>query len=277
MIIDGHQHIVDDHRPILARMDALGIDRTVLVGVGVRDLGVVTIRNTPMLKSHFLFKTLGMMRARALVNSRELKESLLGDPRNDAVLRAIQSRPDRFSGFCFVNPESPHAVDEVSRCLDAGMIGIKLALVQYPTDLNGPKMAMLCEVARAKRVPVFVHQGITRESSDMSGVVKMYQDVVFIIAHTGCQCFEEVLELARTCDNVFVDTSSYIATRRKIQRMCDIAGAGKLIFGTDVPVMCKDPAEALEKIRTLKASDADKERILGGNLQDILAACRARS
>lgn len=270
MIIDGHQHIVDDYRPILARMAALGIDRTVLVGVGVRDLSVVTIRNTPMLKSHFLFKTLGMMRARALVNSRALKEGLLSDPRNDAVLRAIKERPDRFSGFCFVNPESPRALDEISRCLDAGMKGIKLALVQYPTDLNGTKMAMLCEIARAKRVPIFVHQGITRESSEISGVVKMYQDVIFIIAHTGCQCFDEIMGLARTCDNVFVDTSSYIATRRKIQRICDTAGAGKLIFGTDVPVMCEDPAEALEKIRTLKASDADKEKILGGNLRRIL-------
>ena len=270
MIIDGHQHIVDDYRPILARMDALGIDRTVLVGVGVRDLSVVTVRNTPMIKWHFLFKTLGMMRARALVNSRALKEGLLGDPRNDAVLRAIRERPDRFSGFCFVNPESPRALDEISRCLDVGMKGIKLALVQYPTDLNGPKMAALCEVARAKKVPIFVHQGITRESSDISELVKKCSDAIFIIAHTGCQCFDEVMELARTRNNVFVDTSSYIATQKKIQRMCDTIGSGKLIFGTDVPVMCKDAAEALEKIRTLKASDADKEKILGGNMQGLL-------
>ena len=270
MIIDGHQHVVDDYRPILARMDALGIDRTVLVGVGVRDLSVVTIRNTPVFKSHFLFKTLGMMKARALVNSRALKEGLLGEPRNDAVLRAIKERPDRFFGFCFVNPESPRALDEIGRCLDAGMLGIKLALVQYPTDVNGPKMATICEVAQAKRVPIFVHPGITREASDISSLVKMYQGVVFIIAHTGCQCFDEVTELARTCNNVFVDTSSYIATQKKIQRICDTAGAEKLIFGTDVPVMCTDPAEALEKIRTLNASDADKEKILGGNLQRIL-------
>ena len=270
MIIDGHQHIVDDYRPILARMDALGINRTVLLGVGVRDLSVVTIRNTPVFKSHLLFKTLGMIKARMLVNSRALKEGLLGDPRNDAVLRAIKEKPDRFSGFCFVNPESPHALDEINRCLDAGMKGIKLALVQYPTDLNGPKMAALCELARARKVPIFVHQGITRESSDVSNLVRRFQDVVFVIAHTGCQCFDEVMEMARTRDNVFVDTSSYIATRKKIQRICDTVGASKLIFGTDVPVMCKDPEDALEKIRTLKASDGDKEKILGRNLAAML-------
>lgn len=270
MIIDGHQHIVDDYRPILARMDALGIDRTVLIGVGVRDLSVVTIRNTPVFKSHFLFKTLGMMKARALVNSRALKEGLLGDPRNDAVLHAIRERPDRFSGFCFVNPESPRALDEAVRCLDAGMKGIKLALVQYPTDLNGPKMTALCEIARAKKVPVFIHQGITRESSDVSDLVRRFHDVVFVIAHTGCQCFEEVMELARTRDNVFVDTSSYIATQRKIQKLVDSVSADKLVFGTDVPVMCRDVSEALGKITTLRASDGEKQKILGGNLQRIL-------
>ena len=37
MIIDGHLHIAGDPGPILSRMDALGIARTVLVGVGVRD------------------------------------------------------------------------------------------------------------------------------------------------------------------------------------------------------------------------------------------------
>jgi uncharacterized protein len=270
MIIDGHQHLVDDYRPILARMDALGITRTVLVGVGVRDLRVVTIRNSLVFKSHFLFKTFGMMKTRALVNSRALKGGLLSEPRNDAVLRAIRERPDRFDGFVFVNPESPRALDEVQRGLAAGMKGIKLALVQYPTDLNGPKMAALFGLAQAKRIPIFLHQGITRESSDISGVVKKFRDVIFIIAHTGCQCYDAVLELAKTCDNVFVDTSSYIATRKKIQRLCDTVGGRKLIFGTDVPVMCADPLDALQKIETLKIADADKEKALGENLREIL-------
>lgn len=46
MIIDGHLHIAEEATRIVTRVDELGIDRTVLVGVGVRDLGVVTMRDT---------------------------------------------------------------------------------------------------------------------------------------------------------------------------------------------------------------------------------------
>ena len=270
MIIDCHQHIVEDSAPILARMDALGIERTVLVGVGVRDLGVVTIRDSPVFRSHALLRTLGMWKARRLVRSRALREALLGEPRNDAVLRAIRERPDRFTGFCFVNPESPRAPDEARRCLDAGMRGIKLALVQYPTDLDGPRMAELCGLARERRAPIFIHQGLTRESSDLSKLVRRFADVTFIIAHTGVQCFRQAVELARDCRNVFVDTSSFIATRGKIRQACRVAGAAKLVFGTDVPVMCEDPAEAMAKIHALDISDDEKMGILGENLRPLV-------
>lgn len=270
MIVDGHRHVVEDSAPILAQMDALGIQRTVLVGIGVRDLGVVTIRDNPIFRSHVLLKTIGMWKARRLVRSRALQEGLLGEPRNDAVLRAIRERPDRFSGFCFVNPESPRAAEEIRRCLDAGMRGIKLALVQYPTDLNGPKMAALCEIARERHVPIFIHPGLAPESSDLSALVRRFGAVPFIVAHMAVQCFHETLELAKECRNVFIDTSSFIATRAKIQRACDAVGPERILFGTDLPVMCRDPQEAMAKIFDLNVSDHAKKSILGDNLRELL-------
>ncbi|MGZ8226769.1 MAG: hypothetical protein ACXWT3_09040 [Methylococcaceae bacterium] len=59
MIIDEHRHIVGDYQPILTEMDALRIARTVLVGVGVRNLNVVTIRDSIVFRYHFLFRSLG--------------------------------------------------------------------------------------------------------------------------------------------------------------------------------------------------------------------------
>lgn len=270
MIIDGHCHIEKDYAPILAQMDAWGIQRTVLVGIGVRDLSVVTIRDNPIFRSHILLKTLGMWKARRLVHSRALRDALLEKPRNDAVLRAIHECPDRFSGFCFVNPESSDATDEVHQCLDAGMCGIKLALVQYPTDLNGPKMASLCNIASERRVPIFIHVGITPASSDLSTLIPRFPEVSFIIAHMGVQCFHEMLELAQSCQNIFLDTSSYITTRAKIHQACIAVGPDRILFGTDQPVMCKDPREALDKISSLRVAEADKQAILGENLRRLL-------
>lgn len=270
MIIDGHHHIEGDYDCILRRMDELGIEKTVLVGLGVRDLSVVTVKRTLTISNHFLLKTIGVLEARKLVRSRKLKDSLLGDPLNDRVIAAIKARPDRFEGFVFVNPESVRACDEIEFCLKEGMKGIKLALLQYPTVLSGPKMAKICEIAEEKNVPIFFHQGLTPESSDAHKMVKNFRNVTFIVAHAGVQYFYDVLDLAMAYDNVFVDTSSYIVTFRKLRHLCRKIGAKKIIFGTDVPVMAKDPSEGLEKIRRLPISDSDKELILGKNLWKIL-------
>ncbi|MCQ8117994.1 amidohydrolase family protein [Methylomonas rosea] len=270
MIIDGHRHIIDSYQPILAEMDAFGIDKTVLVGVGVRDLGPVTIADSWVFRWHFLFRTLGMLKARQLVSSPAFQSNLLTNPRNDAVLAAIKRRPDRFWGFAFINPESAQAPDELQRCLDQGMQGLKLALVQYPTDLCGAKMAALCEVAAGQAIPVFMHLGLTKASSHADGLIKHFPQVKFIIAHAGVQCFDETLALARQRDNVFVDTSSYIATAAKIRRLCAKLGAGKLIFGSDIPVMCGSLREALDKIDALAVPASEKAKILGGNLLSIL-------
>jgi uncharacterized protein len=270
MIIDGHHHIEAGYEHILKRMDTLGIDRTVLVGVGVRNLRVVTIRNSFVFRLHFLLRTIGTWRARQLVRSRALREALLGDPVNDRVLQAIHEKPDRFYGFAFVNPESDRAQDEVRRCLAGGMCGIKLALLQYPTDLSGPRMAEICGLAEEHRVPVFFHQGLTPASSDARRMTESFPNVHFIIAHAGVQYYDEAITLAHARDNVFVDTSSYIVTVCKLRDMCRKLGAGKLIFGTDVPVMSLDQGEGLAKIRALPLSDRDRSRILGENLLEIL-------
>ncbi|MGZ5001160.1 MAG: amidohydrolase family protein [Methylomonas sp.] len=192
MIIDGHRHIVDRFEPILAEMDASDIDKTVLVGIGVRDLAPVTIADSWVFRSHFLFRTLGMIKARQLVSSSEFQNNLLPAPRNDVVLEAIKQCPDRFAGFAFINPESPQGLTELQNCLDQGMQGLKLALVQYPSDLRGTHMAALCEIAQSFSIPVFMHLGLTVATSQPDWLLKAFPDVAFIIAHAGVQCFDEL-------------------------------------------------------------------------------------
>lgn len=274
MIIDGHRHIAGSCAPILREMDRLGIDKTVLVGIGVRDLDVVTVRDSILFQSDFLLRTLGTWKARSLVRSRRFRAALLPDPVNDRVLDAAGSHPDRFTGFAFVNPESSHAIDEIRRCLDAGMQGIKLALLQYPTDLQGPHMAAICEIAEERRVPIFVHQGLSRAASEMESLVERFPNVVFIIAHAGVQYFEAVCRLAATRANVYVDTSSYFVTSRKLERLCLSVGARKLVFGTDVPVMSGTAAEGMAKIARLAISPGDRELVMGANLAALLAGTR---
>jgi len=272
MIIDGHHHICAEPSPILARMDKLGIDCTVLVGVGVRDLSVVTVRDSLVFRVPWLLKTFGVWKSRVLVNSRRLQETLMAQPDNDWVEAAIRQHPKRFRGFVFVNPALPGTLEEVERRLTAGFCGIKMALLQYPAALDGPEISALCEIADARRIPVFFHQGLTPATSDPSRMIRRFPNVNFIIAHTGVQYFEQALALAREHRNVWLDTSSYFVTEAKLRRLVREVGAQKLIFGSDMPVMVGDPEEALNKILALKISERERASILGENLQQILAS-----
>ncbi len=270
MIIDGHYHINGAPSPIIAGMDKLGIDCTVLVGVGVRDLNVVTIRDSLVFRVPWMLKTFGVWKSRIIVNSRRFQESLLPQPDNDRVEAALREYPKRFRGFIFVNPALPGTLDEVERRLSAGFCGIKMALVQYPVALDGPQISALCEIANARRIPVFFHQGLTVATSDPTAMFKRFPKVNFIIAHAGVQYFERAIELAREYRNVWLDTSSYFVTPYKLRRLMREVGASKLVFGSDVPVMARDAGQALNKIMALKISDQERAAILGQNLLQIL-------
>jgi uncharacterized protein len=274
MVIDGHYHIAGEPEPLLARMDQLGIDRTILVGVGVRDLKVVTIRDSLLFHVPWLLKTLGVWKTRALVRSRRLQEALLPQPDNDRVQAAIRKYPNRLRGFVFLNPAHPAMLEELQRRLAAGFCGIKLALLQYPAALDSPPVLALCEIAAARGIPVFFHQGLTAASSDPAVLLKRFPSVNFIIAHAGVQYFEQAIGLARAHRNVWLDTSSYFVTPAKLRRLVREVGPRKLIFGSDVPVMARDSAEALDKIRALPVSEPDRAAILGENLQHILETAK---
>lgn len=274
MIIDGHHHIAGDPDSILLRMDALGIDRTVLVGVGVRDLGVVTVRDSLVFRVPLLLRTLGVWKSRRLVNSRRLRETLMPEPDNDRVAAVIRAHPGRFHGFAFINPAAPGMLEAAERRLSAGFCGIKLALLQYPAPLDGAAVSSLCELAQAKGCPVFFHQGLTPATADPATLIRRFPGVRFIMAHAGVQYFEAAVELARTCRNVWLDTSSYFVTPAKLRRLVRDPGCHKLIFGSDVPVMALDPAEALEKIIGLRLPAPQQAAILGGNLREILDSVR---
>ncbi|MGZ8226768.1 MAG: amidohydrolase family protein [Methylococcaceae bacterium] len=176
-----------------------------------------------------------------------------------------------------MNPESLDVLSELDRCLSAGMQGIKLALVQYPSDLCDKNMTTLCEVARTHSIPIFMHLELTPAASNPDWLVDNFPDVIFILAHAGVQRFEESLALAQIRNNVFVDASSYMATAAKIRRLYKKIGAGKLIFGSDIPVMCSNKSTALAKIEVVTMPDSDKARVLGDNLANILSQAKLKN
>lgn len=270
MIIDGHRHLAGPPEKVIEEMDSLGIDKTVLVGIGVKDLSFVTVQWSFIFKSDLLSWLLGTIKGRMVTNKLIKAKQLLDVPGNDPVLAAIKKYPDRFSGFAFINAGHPDAVTEAKRCLDNGMVGLKFALVQYPAPIAGKTMHDLCDLAKEYQVPVFFHIGTSKVSYTFEKLVRDFPDVTFIIAHAGAQLFSRSIQKAKEFENIYFDLSSYYVTERKVRILIELFGCKRLLMGSDVPVMAKSPEWVMNMIRSLGLNTEDEAAILGGNMSRIL-------
>jgi predicted TIM-barrel fold metal-dependent hydrolase len=194
---------------------------------------------------------------------------------NDYLLALQRSHPTRIRGYCVVNPNfRSHAQAELKRCLDAGMIGIKLAASRRATDrLLDP----ICQVAAQRRVPVLHHIWQHRrreypgqEASDaveLAELAARHPKVNFLLAHIGGGGdWIHSLAALRDQPNVFVDLSGSGVDGGMLEACLDAVGVERLLWGCDLTI---DTGWA--KLRYLEQllSGSDLERVRWRNAAGI--------
>jgi predicted TIM-barrel fold metal-dependent hydrolase len=164
---------------------------------------------------------------------------------NDFLLRLQRSHPDRIRGYVVVNPNfQKHALGELSRCLDAGMIGIKLAASRRADD---PLLDPICRVAQERRVPVLHHVWQHRrreypgqEASDaveLGRLAARHARVNFILAHIGGGGdWIHSLAAVQHQSNVFVDLSGSGVDGGMLEACVEQVGVERLLWGCDVTI-----------------------------------------
>jgi predicted TIM-barrel fold metal-dependent hydrolase len=190
---------------------------------------------------------------------------------NDALLELQREPPDRIRGYVAVNPNyTDHALGDIDRGLDAGMIGIKLAASRRADDaLLDP----ICRRARERGVPILHHIWQHRrrdwpgqEASDaveLSRLARRNPNVVFILAHIagGGDWLHSLRELPAV-PNVMVDLSGSGVDGGMLERCIEAVGIERLLWGCDLTI-----GTGWAKLRYL-------EHLLG---QDELAQIRWRN
>jgi predicted TIM-barrel fold metal-dependent hydrolase len=186
---------------------------------------------------------------------------------NNALLDLIRQHPGRIAGYACVNPNyTEHALAEISRCLDLGMIGIKLAASRRAND---PLLDPIAELAAARRVPVLHHiwqhrrrEWPGQEASDATELVELAQrhpTVVFILAHIGGGGdWRHSLGVLGGVENIHVDLSGSGVDRSMLEECISAVGINRLLWGCDI-TMCT----GLAKLRHLEhiLAPAAMERI----------------
>jgi len=192
---------------------------------------------------------------------------------NQEVARIVASRPDRFYGFAFVNPER-----------DRGRVYqmVKTAVEEY--GFRGIKVHRhdaritreVCEVARAFSLPVLYD--VMGEVTAVELLATEYPDVSFIIPHLGSFADDwraqlGLIDYLVRHPNIYTDTSG-VRRFDLLEQAAQRAGARKIIFGTDGPWL--HPAVELSKVRALNLP-ADEERlVLSENILKLISRHRGR-
>lgn len=204
---------------------------------------------------------------------------------NDYIMDAVARHPDRFVGFCCLDPVSDPSGREVRRCLDGGLSGAG-ELAFYDTDLDHNCLESLDATmaeCREKGLPVLIHAnepvghvyaGKTKATlSQIESLVKRYPENKIVLAHWGGGIFFFSLmkkQVKETLQNVWFDTAaSPFLYEPGIYRVAmDIIGPEKILFGSDFPLL--RPKRGLQEMETAGVRPKERALIQGGNAAGLL-------
>ena len=124
-------------------------------------------------------------------------------------------------------------------------------------------------------MPLMVHLGGDKERGDYRYLPERYPNLKVVYAHAGVPFWEKLWDYIKKKDNVFVDLSGQYLDDPLRLKTDKILGAEKCLYGTDGPIGYPDTdgsydhGKILNEILSWPISEADRERILGGNFIEI--------
>lgn len=194
---------------------------------------------------------------------------------NDVSMAIVARWPDRFIGFCYLNPlhKKEFVSDEIDRCIKSGPFrGIKLWVAANAQD---DRLDPIMQAAAELEVPVLIHAWhktvgrVFNESSpyDIHILANRHTETTIIMAHLTGSGYRGILDV-RYDRNVFVDTSGSQPYRGVLEFAVRTLGAERILFGSDSPI--RDLNVQLSRITDSGIAASDKEMILGRNLRSIL-------
>ena len=201
---------------------------------------------------------------------------------NDLAAAIVRARPDRFVGYCYVNPEHGQAtLDEMERCLVRQPEVFAALKLWVAVRCGDPRLDPLMELCAAHNVPVLQHTwmkvgpagpgsgNLPGESApeDLLALARRHPRVRFFGGHTGGD-WEWGVAALKQVDNVWLDIAGGDASGRYMEIALRGVGAGRVVFGTDM--RGRSIPSQLAKVLSVPLPEPDLERILWRNAADVL-------
>jgi len=204
---------------------------------------------------------------------------------NDYILEVASRYPNRVVPFCMVQPTEPElAAHEVERCARAGAQGIgELRPDIQGYGLGDDVMAPTVEAALASGLLILPHisepmghqypgKGVVRPEQAYEFAVR-YPSARLVCAHWGggLPFYALMPEVDRALANVYFDTaaSQYLYDPSVFDRVCELVGVEKILFGSDYPLIRQ--SRAVAEVERTQLTATQKAAVLGGNAMRLMA------
>ena len=208
-----------------------------------RDLTVRSLTSRGMRSTHTASNLLAEMKELGITKSALLPIDYPWLSKNADTYLALARDCDDLISLGSVHPHAKKRAEKLDRQVAAGARGIKVHPAVQMVAPDHPKAMELYEMCAARGLPVLWHCGpvgieprLGRYLSQLKHywrAVADHPDTVFILGHSGARQFEAGLDLARTYDNVYLETSSQGI--ENVRRIVKEAPSDRIMFGSDWP------------------------------------------
>ncbi|MGV3640642.1 MAG: amidohydrolase family protein [Adhaeribacter sp.] len=201
---------------------------------------------------------------------------------NDQVLQAVKAYPGRLVGQFTLHPAyRREALEEIDRCLDLGMVGMKL---YNAVKINDPVCFPIIEKMISLNMIVHVHAEATlgvggyrmkydlRKApnmcvpEDFADVARRYPEAMFQYAHIGGGGdWEYAVKALRQSPNVYVDTGGSNNAANMVDFAVRQLGEDRVLFGCDSSYW-----QGVGNVLAADLSEAQKQKIFFDNYNQIL-------
>ena len=192
---------------------------------------------------------------------------------NDHVLKLMRRWPQRFAGYCYLNPRHGRfSLDELVRCVDGGMCGIKLWI---SCACNHRAVYPIVEHAIELAVPILQHtwkitagnEDYHSEPKQMAELAERYPQASLIMAHAGGN-WQYGVRAIRHCPNVCIDTSGGNPVDGMLEMALEQLGPDRILFGSDA--QDRSFASQLARVDSARMSNRARNLILRDNARRLL-------
>ena len=224
---------------------------------------------------------------RAIVFSLSYAETIGIDGDDEVTADAVRRHPERLTGFAYVDPRRPDALDRLIRAVETmGLKGVKYGPIYNGVALSDPRLVPIFRYCEANDLPVTMHMGTTYtrlyaaelgRPLAVEEIALAYPDLKLVMAHMAHPWYEECVAVIRKQPNVYAEISAIYYRRWQFYNVMrtieEYQVADKVFFGSDFPFSTPDEGIAMTRaVREIggaaglpRVSEETVERILSSD------------